>query len=339
MISLPPVTLTGNQQTVDFGNVSTCCALIANESGYAIRVQVGTTDRWLPAWTADLFPYELGTKSVQLSPTLIASLVNAPSQVVLVTVAEAGERFEGIYPMALTRQTNIGPGIISYAQQLGVLKVPGTTTVSKSFQLSPSAQVIEVAPVGTVINPTAVSITGDQSGVVYYTGNPGGSTTFAILEPQAIDSSVTVSVTGGGGVSNSFGVVARSDTPRFTPILTTFDETIPANGNGGVLVAGVAGQRIFPISWVVGVGTAAAATVGLQDATSLSTLAQISTRIAGPPTAYPLTGNPLLDGHGLQIFNSSGVVSGQITGYLLYVQIAINQSLLGRGGIFLRTPF
>jgi hypothetical protein len=115
VIPLPPLQLTGNPQTVDLpNNVDACCALLANESPYALQVSYGQgRSRWLGAWTADTFALQLGIQSLTLKPAVVGSLINAPSSVLLVTLAQQGEQFEGTYPMALTRQTNIGVGGVS----------------------------------------------------------------------------------------------------------------------------------------------------------------------------------------------------------------------------------
>lgn len=113
MLALAPVALAGAvAQPVSF-RTKACCALIANESGFAVRVQVSSTDRWLPAWTADTFSFPLGTMSIQLTPALIATLSNAPSQTVLITLIEPGDTVEGTYPVALMRQASIAAGLVS----------------------------------------------------------------------------------------------------------------------------------------------------------------------------------------------------------------------------------
>lgn len=170
MITLPPVAITGKPQLVDLTVNDGCCALLQNESGYALEVAVGATKRWLGAWEADLFDVPSGVRQVSWVPKLIGSLFNAPSSTLLVTVAEPGERFHGTYPLALTRQAAISAGV----------------------------------PVTNVNQPTPVSL---QNGAGQAMGDVSGTGLGADVASNAISTSFT-NIAGASAVLASFKAAA-----------------------------------------------------------------------------------------------------------------------------------
>lgn len=79
---------------------------VANESPYALRVDVGGYQDWIGPWIADVMPTG-GATVMHVHPVILgASLPDAPQSTLLVTLAPQGEQFPGTYPMALSRQSS-----------------------------------------------------------------------------------------------------------------------------------------------------------------------------------------------------------------------------------------
>lgn len=130
MIALAPVTLTGAPQTVNFNAGSktgqTGQVRIANESQYALQVQLSGDIHWLDPGTVDVFTPPEKITWVKIMPTI---LVGAPSGSVLITLAEEGEAFAGAYPMSLPAQTSITTGTVNVGTITGPVSIGNNVPV------------------------------------------------------------------------------------------------------------------------------------------------------------------------------------------------------------------
>jgi hypothetical protein len=153
VFTLNPVAVTGLPQQVNLPmGLPNGQALIANESPYYFAVAIAGKTRWLAAWSADVF--DLVGSTIQFTPQLIGSLTNAPSQNLLITLADGPGAFPGTYPLSLDRQTSIAAGTVLISGNPSV-SILGTPTVS-----IPGGVAITGTPNVAISGTPAVTISG-----------------------------------------------------------------------------------------------------------------------------------------------------------------------------------
>lgn len=244
MIVLDPVTLTGAQQIVNLTIDTACCMKIANESAYGVKVRIsGQLERWLEAWTADLFTLPEGTQTVTLTGVVIGPLTNAPSQVALITLALRGEQFEGTYPVALARQMGISSPIpvqVANVIQDQVVNTPSVLPVGQSG-----------APLG---DTTVAALVGDSDTESISTTDPSPNSRLAIASykpsagnqclpvgvPGAIATGTTTKVSPAWGQPTTAGNMGIAYVSYTSNLTTDADATTAAGGwvrDVGILAA------------------------------------------------------------------------------------------------------
>jgi hypothetical protein len=141
MRTLDPINLVPNVENTVSIDPGTVGALVANESPYALKFIFGGTSRWIPAWTLDFYELEniqqVG-RTIQFTPQNISSASNAPSTIALLTLMQRGDKIPGTYPCPLTRQTNIGNGVIPTSSTNSIVNDGAAA----------NTQVIETTPAG-----------------------------------------------------------------------------------------------------------------------------------------------------------------------------------------------
>lgn len=110
-LNLTPIPLVqGVSTTIPVTSVSNLVAVvIANESPYAVALQGPNNNAWLPAWYENIFDMTGALGPLVMTPYLISNSSDAPSATALVTLYVLGDTIpQGAWPVALSRQTNIG---------------------------------------------------------------------------------------------------------------------------------------------------------------------------------------------------------------------------------------
>lgn len=141
MDALDPITLQdGVTNTVTLDPL-TLGVLIANESPMALKIALPGKTFWLPAWTIDFIDLQSQqtlSGIFKFTPKNISSSTSAPSSVALLTLYQAGDKLTGQYPTPLTRQTNLGNGVITTA---------GSSTLVNDGSAA-NTTIIETTPTG-----------------------------------------------------------------------------------------------------------------------------------------------------------------------------------------------
>lgn len=197
MQALAPVVITGSVQQVQIlakpVTPQPTPIRFANESPYALQIQMAGKTFWLQPWTVDVFTPDLHVIDYTIRPTILSPLLApAPSYQLLVTIAAPGESFGGTYPFNLDRQT------AAYSQQI----LLDTINIVSDNQLVLHSGI--VVPPGThaigIVSNIPTTITGGISYVQVY-GNVSNSFYFNLVNPT----------------SNNFL------SPLYTPILSGLD--------------------------------------------------------------------------------------------------------------------
>jgi hypothetical protein len=328
---------------VKFPVQTATAALVANESPYAITVTSGTTQKWLPAWTADVIPLDpgLGRQQLTITPKLITGVVTVPSAQVLVTLSLGGDAIPGTFPVALTRQVaSYQPQtqLMSYSVLGGVTSDTRTTPVvpvgthALLFSWSQIANVQTLRVVGTTTSARYADLV--TSGTSYYVPvNSAYDTTFSILFTR----------TGGGpGATISIAAVLDTETvwvqnnqdgkvhvvvdaggaaadPTISPTARlTIDESIGINADSVAAVAGIGGLtvRLFTVHLALLALPTQDARIYLR-AGGADQFPAMGLREQG--TSYDLRGLPLAVSQGFLLHNY-GAAAQYVVGVITYSQ-------------------
>lgn len=173
MIALAPVVLTGNTQVINFSaqaNSGQSWAIrVSNESAYALQIQIAGDTHWLDPWTADVWTPAQKVTQITVMPTTLISISGAPAVSLLITLAEEGESFPGVYPMALTREISGSVQAVDTPEVLiNTVHTPRNVTTNLTITVDPAVQ-------GLIINtPSANSafqslvVNGATTNTLYY---------------------------------------------------------------------------------------------------------------------------------------------------------------------------
>lgn len=181
---LPIVTITGASiAPVSVGPSNAYSAVVIfNESMYTIMVQAGSSAKYIPAWTGDV----LGLSESSWGGTLNFTLTNistssaSPSASLLITAYGINEPVTGTYPVALSRLTNIGNGVLPTSNANAVI-VSGETAPNdlvKSSPLGYGAATVDLKDDGTLtISPNANGVQTPALQII-----PGGASSTTLIQ-------------------------------------------------------------------------------------------------------------------------------------------------------------
>lgn len=284
---------------------------IANESPYAIVVQVGGLRKWISAYTSDLLELPLTTGEFTFQPTLIASAVNAPSSQLLITLAQAGETLPGSYPTSLNRLTSLSAGAVQITA--------GTVTLSGPVDVkNPAGGILQVGQNQRLLGSFTVPV-GIGPDVPY---------TFAV-DPEAHTLRFYVSTTSAplnaawivaGGVSgNQLASITMLSGQHYAELIW------PSSYETSVLVQGVRNNLPFTVQ-VIEILDVQALQVEPGRGT-LPVALYASPAVNGPPlgTGRQLKANSLPVADALQPYDWTLTIRGAIGVQALLSQAAPNQ--------------
>lgn len=156
---------------------------IANESPYAVRVELAGYIDWIGPWTADVVPTG-GATVMHVHPIVLgAALPPTPQSVLLVTLAPQGEDFPGTYPVALVRQAStyqqIVPLVITPGDS-GIYTIqPNTVLTNAVFPIPANVQSVRwsINQLGANTKWSGSKVVGNVTGAPYNFGqtNAGGA--------------------------------------------------------------------------------------------------------------------------------------------------------------------
>lgn len=224
VIALQPITITGSPQTVNLAQLlprfggQVAPMRFANESPYALQLQLGGDVHWIDPWTVDVFTPAQRVTSFLVTPSILTSpLPSVPSSVVLVTLAEGSETFAGSYPSSLLRQS----AAYGQPQLIASLVSPGNNT--GTITLPAGTQSLAIVTQIQSGDTSFMSLTGASSGFVYYSQALGSSAFEIIGVESAIDQQLTYQVAHGTGAGAAFFITALTSPPP------SFIERTPAS--------------------------------------------------------------------------------------------------------------
>ncbi|HEX6476681.1 MAG TPA: hypothetical protein VF005_05355 [Acidimicrobiales bacterium] len=293
MITLPVVQLTGAYQVVSFNDHvqgQLWPIKVANESAYALQVQIAGNSHWLQPWTVDVFDPVQKVTQLAVTPTILTppsiTAPTPPSAALLITLAEEGERFPGTYPTAVARQVNFA---IATA-----VAIVDTSNASFSFTPGTGAGGVQLQLTAQVAGPSVVTVTGRYSAKTYAThtfqaADPiGASFSVANLDPLDLGNPNGISITNNSNAQlECFALIPNLafvyNNPT-NPIYTSLNTAQPApwqaplqrpqriaqvltlgSANAVQLIAAAAGKSIYMFGVYVGFDSSLAGALHLVD--------------------------------------------------------------------------
>lgn len=260
MITLPPINLTGLPQSANLpGSLPGGTQIrFANESAYALQIGLGPETHWLNPWTVDVFQPVGTTTSVSILATVLTSSpLVTPSSVLLITMADPGERIPGHYPVTLDRQSS------TYSQQV-VLGSTGALAANadRTFQytLPPGTHAVAITSTFGPGNIAQIIISGNVSRI-YGNAFPQNPDPWPFYQPVlVVDTAIQFEVImgAGGGITNIWFIallnpqvvtVIPGRVPWGVNLIDASGQVVNIDVNGGVESLCVSERNARPAPW------------------------------------------------------------------------------------------
>jgi len=121
--------------------------VVFNESQFGLTITFDDNESgYVPAWSAEVFVQPVRSPIIQWAQNNTLSSSSAPLSVVNIVAYQPGEKIVGVYPIALSRQQNIG-NVVTFSQGSALNVVndgnpSGTTVVESTVATSPGSNVL-----------------------------------------------------------------------------------------------------------------------------------------------------------------------------------------------------
>lgn len=135
--------------------------VVWNESSVNLQLSWGSFSTYCPAWMGNLYCLDVNNVNITWSQQSILNASGAPASQVIVEAYDAGECIDEVFPVALTRQFNIGNQVNT---------VSGSATNIQNDGNAGGTQFIESTPTGA----SSSTVSFDNNGNVTIKGNNSG---------------------------------------------------------------------------------------------------------------------------------------------------------------------